>query len=134
MFLYLSSLTRWHDVCLNMPCAIQEVLYAWEHGAIKQETVQVGNATNKMNYINKLSIIKWMQEDVVVLTFLLHLYVNISKTSLLSCDGYKYRCTVWLDYSGVQYIVEVEITNYLDWRYEDDDDWCFTATFVHMVA
>lgn len=35
------SLTRWHEVCHNAPYAIQEVLFAWEHGAITTEIVKV---------------------------------------------------------------------------------------------
>lgn len=33
------SLTRWYEVCQNMPYAIQEVLYAWEHKALSREDV-----------------------------------------------------------------------------------------------
>ncbi|XP_050418518.1 mediator of RNA polymerase II transcription subunit 24 isoform X3 [Patella vulgata] len=35
-----TSLTRWHEVCLNTPFAIQEILFAWEHGAIGPEQVK----------------------------------------------------------------------------------------------
>ncbi|KAK2159520.1 hypothetical protein LSH36_151g01018 [Paralvinella palmiformis] len=58
-------LTRWHDVCLNMPCAIQEVLYAWEHGAIKQETVQKC-ATFFLLWSNlMLTIIRHMVQELI---------------------------------------------------------------------
>ncbi|XP_067650609.1 mediator of RNA polymerase II transcription subunit 24-like isoform X2 [Haliotis asinina] len=36
-----TSLTRWHEVCNNTPFAIQEVLFAWEHGALSAENVRV---------------------------------------------------------------------------------------------
>ncbi|ESO96217.1 hypothetical protein LOTGIDRAFT_239364 [Lottia gigantea] len=35
-----TSLTRWHEVCLNTPFAIQEILFAWEHGAINIDQVK----------------------------------------------------------------------------------------------
>ena len=35
------SLQRWHEVCLNTPFAIQEVLFAWEHKALLMEKVKV---------------------------------------------------------------------------------------------
>ncbi|KAL5007754.1 hypothetical protein ScPMuIL_016560 [Solemya velum] len=35
-----TRLTRWHDVCTNIPLAIQEVLFAWEHGALATEGVK----------------------------------------------------------------------------------------------
>ena len=38
---FVYSLTRWHDVCLNTPFAIQEVLFAWEHEAINFDNVKV---------------------------------------------------------------------------------------------
>ncbi|XP_041367301.1 mediator of RNA polymerase II transcription subunit 24-like isoform X2 [Gigantopelta aegis] len=36
-----TNLTRWHDVCLNTPFAIQEVLFAWEHEAINIDNVKM---------------------------------------------------------------------------------------------
>ena len=38
-----NSLQRWHDVCLNTPFAVQEVLFAWEHMALPVEKVKVRN-------------------------------------------------------------------------------------------
>ena len=38
---FLDSLTRWYEVCQNMPYAIQEVLYAWEHKVLTHEEVMV---------------------------------------------------------------------------------------------
>ncbi|XP_021357333.1 mediator of RNA polymerase II transcription subunit 24-like isoform X3 [Mizuhopecten yessoensis] len=35
------SSTKWHEICLNAPFAIQEVLFAWEHGALGSDNVKV---------------------------------------------------------------------------------------------
>lgn len=34
------TLVKWHDMCINVPAAIQEVLIAWEAGAVSSETVK----------------------------------------------------------------------------------------------
>lgn len=32
---------KWHEICLNTPAAILEVLNAWENGVLSVEAVQV---------------------------------------------------------------------------------------------
>lgn len=36
-----TSLVKWHDVCINSPLAIKEVLLAWEHGEISTDNVKL---------------------------------------------------------------------------------------------
>lgn len=45
-----SNTVKWHEVCLNLPAAIKEVLLAWEHGAITTDTVKsiLDNVKSKM--------------------------------------------------------------------------------------
>lgn len=45
-----SNTVKWHEVCLNLPAAIKEVLLAWEHGAITADTVKsiLDNVKSKM--------------------------------------------------------------------------------------
>ncbi|XP_015785637.1 mediator of RNA polymerase II transcription subunit 24 [Tetranychus urticae] len=45
-----TSLVKWHEVCLNAPAAIKEVLLAWEHGVITAENVKTifDNVKSKM--------------------------------------------------------------------------------------
>lgn len=35
------SMARWHEICMNAPFAMQEVLFAWEHGALSADNVKV---------------------------------------------------------------------------------------------
>lgn len=35
-----NSMARWHEVCMNAPFAMQEVLFAWEHGALSADNVK----------------------------------------------------------------------------------------------
>ncbi|XP_048736976.1 mediator of RNA polymerase II transcription subunit 24-like isoform X2 [Ostrea edulis] len=48
------SITRLNEFCLNFPLAVQEILIAWEHGAIVTDTIKVivENIKNKMCCIN----------------------------------------------------------------------------------
>ncbi|XP_074655944.1 mediator of RNA polymerase II transcription subunit 24-like isoform X2 [Tubulanus polymorphus] len=43
-------LARWHEVCQNAPFAVQEILYAWECGAVTSESVKtmLDNVKSKM--------------------------------------------------------------------------------------
>ena len=45
-----SNSVKWHEVCLNLPAAIKEVLLAWQHGAISTDTVKsiLDNVKSKM--------------------------------------------------------------------------------------
>uniref|UniRef100_T1JEP9 Mediator of RNA polymerase II transcription subunit 24 n=1 Tax=Strigamia maritima TaxID=126957 RepID=T1JEP9_STRMM len=36
-----TSLVKWHEVCINAPAAIKEILLAWEHGCIPTENVRL---------------------------------------------------------------------------------------------
>lgn len=36
-----TSLVKWHEVCINAPAAIKEVLLAWEHGCVTTDNVKV---------------------------------------------------------------------------------------------
>ena len=38
---FFCSLTKWNEVCSNVPYALREVLVAWEYGVIGKDTVQV---------------------------------------------------------------------------------------------
>ncbi|XP_060574517.1 mediator of RNA polymerase II transcription subunit 24-like [Ruditapes philippinarum] len=60
---------KWHEICTNIPWAIQEVLFAWEHGSIASDSIKMilGYVKNRMlclpivvsawlcSYINMLS-------------------------------------------------------------------------------
>ncbi|GAB1599287.1 mediator of RNA polymerase II transcription subunit 24-like isoform X5 [Argonauta hians] len=35
-----NSMARWHEICMNAPFAMQEVLFAWEHGALTADNVK----------------------------------------------------------------------------------------------
>lgn len=35
------SQVKWHEVCINVPMAIKEILVAWEHGAISTDNVKM---------------------------------------------------------------------------------------------
>ncbi|CAI9716342.1 Hypothetical predicted protein [Octopus vulgaris] len=35
-----NSMARWHEICMNAPFAMQEVLFAWEHGALSADNVK----------------------------------------------------------------------------------------------
>ena len=41
IFLFLYSIAKWHEICINAPYAIQEVLFAWEHGALSGDSIKV---------------------------------------------------------------------------------------------
>lgn len=32
---------KWHEVCTNLPWAIQEVLFAWEHGSVSSDNIKM---------------------------------------------------------------------------------------------
>lgn len=34
-------MTRWQEICTNMPFVSQEILFAWEHGALSADNVKV---------------------------------------------------------------------------------------------
>ena len=36
-----ANLSRWHEVCQNVPYAVHEVLIAWECGALSADQVKV---------------------------------------------------------------------------------------------
>lgn len=36
-----TNLVKWHEVCINAPAAVKEILLAWEHGCISTENVRV---------------------------------------------------------------------------------------------
>lgn len=36
-----SSMTRWQEICTNMPFVAQEILFAWEHGALSPDNVKM---------------------------------------------------------------------------------------------
>lgn len=39
---FVYSMTRWQEMCTNMPFVAQEILFAWEHGALSPDYVKVG--------------------------------------------------------------------------------------------
>ena len=41
IFRFLFSIAKWHEICINAPYAIQEVLFAWEHGALSGDSIKV---------------------------------------------------------------------------------------------
>ncbi|XP_076472709.1 mediator of RNA polymerase II transcription subunit 24-like [Babylonia areolata] len=56
-----TNLQRWHEVCLNTPFAIQEVLFAWEHKALPMEKVKtvLDNIKNRMGCLSVVTCV-WL--------------------------------------------------------------------------
>ncbi|XP_013388960.1 mediator of RNA polymerase II transcription subunit 24-like isoform X2 [Lingula anatina] len=56
-----TSHTKWQDVCNNIPFTVQEVLYAWEHGAIMRDTVRtmMGNIKSKLCCL-PVVVVSWL--------------------------------------------------------------------------
>ncbi|KAI8492083.1 Mediator of RNA polymerase II transcription subunit 24 [Branchiostoma belcheri] len=46
-----TSLQRWQDVCTNIPFAIQEILTAWENGALSADAVQGGGGRQERDLV-----------------------------------------------------------------------------------
>lgn len=38
---FMTNQVKWHEVCVNIPMAIKEILVAWEHGAISTDSVKM---------------------------------------------------------------------------------------------
>ncbi|KAL8611936.1 hypothetical protein ACOMHN_034065 [Nucella lapillus] len=56
-----TTLQRWHEVCLNTPFAIQEVLFAWEHKALPVDKVKgvLDNIKNRMGCLSVVTCV-WL--------------------------------------------------------------------------
>lgn len=56
-----TSLQRWHEVCINTPFAIQEVLFAWEHKALPFDKVKavLDNIKSRMGCLSVVTCV-WL--------------------------------------------------------------------------
>jgi len=41
-------MTRWQEICTNIPFVAQEILFAWEHGALSPDNVKVRNFLSRI--------------------------------------------------------------------------------------
>ncbi|KAH7938066.1 hypothetical protein HPB49_019636 [Dermacentor silvarum] len=63
-----SNQAKWHEVCVNVPMAIKEILIAWEHGAISTDTVKMilDNVKSRMCCL-PVCISAWLCSYITVL-------------------------------------------------------------------
>ncbi|XP_052811866.1 mediator of RNA polymerase II transcription subunit 24-like isoform X2 [Mya arenaria] len=58
---YTQGSPKWHEICNNMPYAIQEVLFAWEHGSLSSDSIKM-----ILNYVKNrmlslpVCVVAWM--------------------------------------------------------------------------